>query len=210
MAIVEQEAVPLEAEGVSVTVPDWMAEIVTTFSHLARSSPHVNQRSGVSVRLSVSNYEVLVANAARRALQRDEIEVVPRVSDLDALMASTAGKIEIETIEEGREGAVIETLLKGAVLETFKQAFTTEELREVVEGFDEGQVVHTGDDLGSDDYAQLLADHTALQASVNSLTESESPAVIASAVELILEGLHLSKRLNKEAIGQRATYRGRG
>jgi magnesium chelatase subunit I len=40
-----------------------MAEIVATFSHLARASSHVNQRSGVSVRLSVSNYEVLAANA---------------------------------------------------------------------------------------------------------------------------------------------------
>jgi magnesium chelatase subunit I len=37
----------------------------------------------------------------------------------------------------------------------------------------------------------------------------ESPAVVASAVELVLEGLHLSKRLNKDAIGGRATYRSR-
>jgi magnesium chelatase subunit I len=38
---------------------------------------------------------------------------------------------------------------------------------------------------------------------------SESPAEVASAVELVLEGLHLSKRLNKEAAGPRATYRAR-
>jgi magnesium chelatase subunit I len=208
--IVGQEARPLEADGVTVTVPDWMTEIVCTFSQLARSSPHVNQRSGVSVRMSVSNYEVMVANATRRALQRGETDVVPRISDLDSLAASTSGKVEIETIEEGREGAVIEQLLKGATLEVFKRYLSMDELRTVVDAFDDGRIVHTGDDLASSDYAQLLDDVPALKLSARTLTESEHPGELASAVELILEGLHLSKRLNKESIGPRATYRGRG
>ena len=71
---------------------------------LARQSPHVNQRSGVSVRLSVSNYEVLAANALRRALRAGERDVVPRVSDLEALAASTSGKIEIEIARGGPRG----------------------------------------------------------------------------------------------------------
>ena len=50
----------------------------------------------------------------------------------------------------------------------------------------------------------------ALREAVNRLTEDESPAAVASAVEFVLEGLHLSKRLNKEAAGARATYRSRG
>src|SRR6187431_2796949 len=60
-----QEARPLEAEGVRVTVPEYMTEIVATLSHLARSSPHINQRSGVSVRFTITNHEVMVANATR-------------------------------------------------------------------------------------------------------------------------------------------------
>ena len=56
----------------------------------------------------------------------------------------------------------------------------------------------------------MLAGNAALAAAVAELTDSSEPAELASAVELILEGLHLSKRLNKEAIGMRATYRGRG
>jgi magnesium chelatase subunit I len=210
MDIVEQEARPLVAEGINITVPDWMCEIVCTFSQLARTSPHVNQRSGVSVRMSVSNYEVMVANATRRALQRGETDVVPRVSDLEALPASTSGKVEVETIEEGRESTVVEQLLRGATLETFKRLWSTEELREVVEAFDDGRIVHTGDDLASSDYAALLDELPALKAAVRSVTESESPGELASAVELVLEGLHLSKRLNKESVGARATYRGRG
>ena len=72
--------------------PTFMAEIVGHLSHLARQSPHINQRSGVSVRLSIANYETLVANAARRALRLGETDVVPRVSDLEALVAVDGGQ----------------------------------------------------------------------------------------------------------------------
>ena len=208
--IAEQEAVPLEAPGLSIIVPEFMAEIIATFSHICRSSPQVNQRSGVSVRMTVTNYETLAANATRRALQAGENRVVPRVSDLDALMASSSGKIEIESIEEGREGQIVKQMLNAAVLEVFKGRFSPEDLVAVVESFDGGTVAHTGDDLGSAQYADMLACHAALAAAVAELTDSSEPAELASAVELILEGLHLSKRLNKEAIGMRATYRGRG
>jgi magnesium chelatase subunit I len=45
---------------------------------------------------------------------------------------------------------------------------------------------------------------------IDSLTDGDSPdAVRASAVELVLEGLHLSRRLNKDADGVRADYRSR-
>ena len=208
--IAEQEAVPLEAPGLSIIVPEFMAEIIATFIHICRSSPQVNQRSGVSVRMTVTNYETLAANATRRALQAGENRVVPRVSDLDALMASSSGKIEIESIEEGREGQIVKQMLNAAVLEVFKGRFSPEDLVAVVESFDGGTVAHTGDDLGSAQYADMLAGNAALAAAVAELTDSSEPAELASAVELILEGLHLSKRLNKEAIGMRATYRGRG
>ena len=208
--IAEQEAVPLEAPGLSIIVPEFMAEIIATFSHICRSSPQVNQRSGVSVRMTVTNYETLAANATRRALQAGENRVVPRGSDLDALMASSSRKLEIESIEEGREGQIVKQMLNAAVLEVFKGRFSPEDLVAVVESFDGGTVAHTGDDLGSAQYADMLAGNAALAAAVAELTDSSEPAELASAVELILEGLHLSKRLNKEAIGMRATYRGRG
>ena len=121
--------------------------------------------------MTISNLEVLVANATRRALQRGETQVVPRVSDLDALMASTSGKIEIESMEEGREGHIVEQMLRQAVLEVFRSHFTTEELKGVVDGFEDGRVVHTGDDLSATDYASMLEDIPALRG----LTESEDP-----------------------------------
>src|SRR5687768_8884231 len=119
--VIVQEATPLQALGLRVSVPTFMTEVVATLSHLARSSPHINQRSGVSVRLSIANHETLVANAARRALKLGEKDVVPRISDLDALAASTAGKVEIETLDEGRDEQVVERLVKAAVLTVFKE-----------------------------------------------------------------------------------------
>ncbi len=211
MAIAGQEARALVAADLRVAVPGFMTEIVATLSHLARRSPHVNQRSGVSVRLTVSNGETLVANATRRALRHGEREVAPRVSDLGALASSTAGKIEIETLEEGRDDQVVDQLMRSAVLAVFKARVPTESLRDIVASFDGGAVVHAGDDVASADYADLVAAVPALREPVGRLAGgSESPAVVASAVELLLEGLHLAKRLNKDSAGPRATYRSRG
>ena len=209
VAIARQEAAPFDVEGVRVSVPDYMSEIVATISHLARQSPHINQASGVSVRLTVSNEETLVANAIRRSLHLGERDVVPRVSDLDALVSSTAGKVEIESIEEGRDAQIVEQIMKGAVLTVFKEYFEVGDLREVLDAFEGGTVVNAGEDVTADDYVALVADIPALREAVRKLTDDESPAAVAGAVELVLEGLHLSKRLNKEAVGARATYRGR-
>jgi magnesium chelatase subunit I len=210
VAIAQQEARPFDVDGVRVAVPAYMTEIVATLSHLARESAHINQRSGVSVRLTVANSEVLVANATRRALRHGEREVSPRVSDLDALAASTMGKVEIETLDEGRDEQIAEHLLRAAVLTVFKRRVNPGQLRDVVVSFEEGAVVHTGEDVSSADLARLVENVPALRESVAELTGGdESPAAMASAVELVLEGLHLSKRLNKDAIDGRATYRSR-
>ncbi|MCZ7527465.1 MAG: magnesium chelatase [Acidimicrobiia bacterium] len=210
MDVVAAEARPLEAEGLRVSVPSFMAEIVAEISHQARRSPHVNQRSGVSVRLSIANYETLVANATRRALRLGETEVVPRVCDLDALVASTAGKIEIESLDDGREEQVLDRMVKGACLEVFRARCRPERLAPAVAAFDEGLVVDTGEDVRTTEYAQLLSQLPGLRETLGDLGVGETPAEVASAIELVLEGLHLSKRLNKDSVGGRASYRARG
>src|SRR5881394_588768 len=204
MAIVEQEARPLVAEGLQVSVPDFMTEIVAEISQLARRSPHVNQRSGVSARLSITNYETLVANAARRALANGEREVVPRVSDLDALAASTSGKVEIETLDDGRENQVLDRIVKAASLEVFRARVRPERLGPIVSSFEDGSVVHTGEDVPAAQYRDLLAKLDGMPAVLADLGVGESPAGIASGIEFVLEGLHLTKRLNKDAVGGRA------
>ncbi|MGH9036259.1 MAG: sigma 54-interacting transcriptional regulator, partial [Acidimicrobiia bacterium] len=200
MAVVALESRVVDAEGVRVSVPGFMAELVAGITQAARRSSHVNQRSGVSVRLSIANQETLAANALRRALRTGEKEAVPRVSDLPALAASTAGKVEIEALEEGRDAEIVERLVKTAVLETFRAHCRPESLRDLVVAFDEGLEVETGEDVPSAGYA-ALADLPGVKGVLSDLGVGETPAEVASAVELVLEGLHLSKRLNKDAYG---------
>jgi len=79
-----------------------------------------------------------------------------------------------------------------------------------VAAFDDARVIHAGDDLPVTSYTDILAELPAIKAPVLALADSETPGAVASAIEFILEGLHLTKRLNKEAAGAKATYRGRG
>ena len=209
MEVVAAEARVVDTEGVRVTVPGYMAEVVAAITQAARGSSQVNQRSGVSVRLSIANHETLAANALRRALRTGEKAAVPRISDLPSLAASTAGKVEIEALEEGREGEIVDRLVKTAVLETFRAHVRPENLREVVAAFDQGLAVEVGEDVASETYGPL-SDVPGMQGVLADLGVGEAPAEVASAVELVLEGLHLSKRLNKDAFGSRITYRGRG
>ena len=208
MAVVAQEARQFDTAGVRVTVPAYMAEIVAALTHQARRSAQVNQRSGVSVRLSIANQETLTANALRRALRLGEPEAVPRVSDLPALAASTAGKVEIESLEEGRDGEIIDRLMKGAVLETWRAWCRPERFRDLVTAFEGGLAIDTGDDVPSSAYAGFT-DLPGIKETLGDLDVGEAPAEVASAVEFVLEGLHLSKRLNKDAAAGRATYRAR-
>ncbi|HMS87081.1 MAG TPA: hypothetical protein PKE56_01465 [Acidimicrobiales bacterium] len=165
----------------------------------------------MSVRLTVANAETLVANAARRALRAGETEVVPRVTDLEALVASTSGKVELDTLDDDG-GEVLDRLLRQAVLTVFRDRLDLGRLREVIDAFDDGRVVHAGEDVAARDEVALAAEIPALRDAVVALVgDDERPGVVASAVELVLEGLHLSKRLNKDAdhTGTRATYRSR-
>ncbi|MFM1838295.1 MAG: hypothetical protein RLZZ327_1169 [Actinomycetota bacterium] len=210
MQIVRQEARPASIGDVAVTYPSFMEEIVAEISHSARANANVSQRSGVSVRVSVSNQELLAANAVRRGLRAGETAVAPRVSDLDALVASTAGKIEIESVDDGREGVVFEQILRGSVLQVFKRRVSGDKTREVVAAFEAGAVANTGEDVSSADLLAFAAQVPELRTLAVTLGDGdESPAAVASAVEFVLEGLHLTKRLNKDSHGGRAVYRGR-
>jgi magnesium chelatase subunit I len=213
VAIIEQEADLSVSADLDLTVPGFMTEIVAAVTHAARASQHISQRSGVSVRLSIANEEILVANAVRRSLRSGSSRVVPRIVDLEALPASTAGKVEIETLDEGRDGEILANLVRQAVLVVFKDLVPPDTHRGVVDAFEEDLVVDIGEDVTDDAYVDLLKRIPALEAPVKALLadedDAESPAMIASACELVLEGLHLAKRLNKDGTAGRAQFRGR-
>ena len=132
-----------------------MKEVVADITRLARKSHEVNQRSGVSLRVSISNYETLLGAAFKRSLLHRE-PASPRVSDLASLLASTVGKIELESVEEGRETKVVLDLIKKAVLNVFGRYFTPEEFDLVLSEFEEGLVVETGNAIRSSIYVTSL------------------------------------------------------
>jgi magnesium chelatase subunit I len=207
ISIMDQEATRFEDDLV-ITVPQYMKEIVAEVSRLARRSPDINQRSGVSVRASVADYESLLANAQRRAISTGETEVVPRVSDMPYVIPAIAGKVEFETVEDGKEEQILDKLIQGAVLAVFNRYFSVSDFEDVVTRFKSGISTEVGDMMPSSNYDRIVKQVEGLSAHVAKLEPKASPAVQASIVEFILEGLHLNKRLNKDKVGGRLQYRG--
>ena len=209
VAIVHQEA-HLPTADRPVIVPWFMDDIVARISHVARRSHVLNQRSGVSVRLSIANYETIAASALRRALKAGDTEVVPRISDLAAVVQSTQGKIEVDAMDDTDVDQIIAALVSLAVRQCFTENVLLEEAGDIVAAFAHEVVVHVGDDLPSRDYLDVLANLGALETPVRRVAgPTATDGELAAALEFILEGLYLTKRLAKDASGGRALYRTR-
>jgi magnesium chelatase subunit I len=208
LAIARQEARVPVLPRVAVAVPPFMEQIVAELTLQARRSPDVNQTSGVSVRLTIANYETLVANALRRAIALGEPEAVPRISDLAALDASTTGKLEIEYAGSDRsESQVIDELRRRAVRTVFAEVVPAEGVASVVEAFQQGWNVEVSAAMPAAEYLEGLDAIPGLREGAARLAGGDSPARLASAIELILEGLHLDNRLNKTVRDGAAVYR---
>ncbi len=207
LAIMEQEAAPVEHRSRKVEVPRFMKDILAHLTFEARKSNEINQTSGVSVRVTINNFESLISNAEKRALRCKETEIVPRVSDLHALLASTSGKIEMEYVgEDKKEDELVEKLINRSILKVFDQHFTLNSLQKVVEYFNSGWGVEVSDQMASQDYLEDIKEIPGLKEAIRSLKIQESPSLMASATEFVLEGLHLHQKLNKEIQGGRVTY----
>jgi magnesium chelatase subunit I len=207
MSIMETERKRFDESPYRVTVPTFMKEIVAEVTDSARRSPEINQRSGVSVRMSISNYETLISNALRRAIVLNEKDVVPRVSDLPYLFASTTGKIELESIEEGRERHIVDDLIKKAVRKVFNRSLKVDTFRKFIERFKGGTAIEVSDMMVAQEYSRIVGEHSDLMDGVIALGSFDNATAVASAVEFILEGLHLNDKLNKETVEGRRSYR---
>ena len=207
IAIMEQE-VPLRDADRPVRVPSFLKEILAHLTLEARASGEINQSSGVSVRVTINNYESLLSNAEKRALRLGESEVVPRLSDLPSIFASTSGKIELEySGEDRKEEELIERLLNRAVLKVFDQSIAVDELKRIVDYFEEGWGVEVSDEMKAEEYLEGLRAIPGLREAIEGLGPFESPGLSAAALEFLLEGLHLHQKLNKAREGGRYVYR---
>jgi magnesium chelatase subunit I len=207
----------VEREAVRVLVPAFMKEILEETARLARTSQAINQQSGVSVRMSIANMENMISNAERRALILGENPTTPRISDLAYLAASTRGKIELTMSEDdGGEEKVLAKLLGEAIKNLFESHFELKQFRGLVEWFEGGKSILTGDKMPSSEYVKRLNEIPVLKNAVQKYLErpelqdlraqAEAP-LTASVLEFILEGLHVENRLNKNAKAGETAYR---
>ncbi|MCB1692392.1 MAG: sigma 54-interacting transcriptional regulator [Pseudomonadales bacterium] len=208
ITIMEQEQNRMDLGEYRENVPSYMQQIIAEITQMARRSPDINQRSGVSVRASVANYEALLANALRRAIQTGEQDVVPRISDLPFVMPSLQGKVEFEAMEEGREEKIMQKLFNDAVKAVFGRYTDLSDMEALALQFADGLNVTTGESFASSEYESIVKRVDGLNDAVTKLAPGGNAALRASAVEFILEGLHLNQLLNKDRVNGRTTYRG--
>ncbi len=208
ISIMEQEAAQFSHDGLIFHMPQFIKEICAQLTMEARNSSEINQASGVSVRMTINNFESVTSNAEKRAIRLGEQQVIPRISDLHALYPSTAGKIELEYMgEEQKDEDLIERLVNRAVQKVFDTYLKVENLQPIIEYFSNGGGVEVSDMMPSQEYLEGVQNIEGLRESLTTLGVDDHPSSLSSATEFILEGLHLHKKLNKESTGGRQTYR---
>ena len=210
--IIKQEArVPKDGE-VKLCVPDFMTDIIEQITMEARKSPYVNQKSGVSARLSIANYETMIANARRRAVILGEAEAVPRMSDLNYLYTSSAGKIDLDPFREETvtEYQVFSKIMDKAVAQVFKEYVEKEHLEVGSPDMSGEKHIRISELTPSGDYKNVISQLPEIWEPVHHLTGKHPEAYQASCVEFVLEGLHLSGRLSRTKVGEMMDYQTSG
>jgi magnesium chelatase subunit I len=207
----------LDRTTARLAVPHYIKEIVEEMARLARSSSHVNQASGVSVRMSIANLENVVSNAERRALLNGETCAVPRVSDLVHTAPSSRGKLELTMAEDdGHEDVLIQRIAAEAIKNVFTQYADARDYRPIVEHFDAGKSLELTDTMPAREVLARIERIPQLRKRAEELAREIHPdagdaeareAAIAAAAEFILEGLHVHNKLNKNLRAGSVSYR---
>lgn len=217
MRITNENAWVHRGDGVSVVVPAFLQEVVEEVSRLARTSPHVNQASGVSVRMSIANYENLVSSAERRGVMNGETIAVARPADLWPLEASSRGKLELTMSDEpGQEDKLIHRLIDEAVKNVFDlHELNPKQFRNVVEFFEGGKTLDLDDGQGAREVLKQIDAIRGFRSQVEQLAQSLQPDLArgqsaeglqASVAEFLLQGLHSHNRLNRTRKTRSARY----
>lgn len=217
MQITEENAWCVRESGINVRVPRFVAQIIEEVARLARQSGHVNQSSGVSVRMSIANFENAISNAERRAALAGETSAVVRVSDLTALVASSRGKLELTLADEpDQQDVLIQRLIGEAIKTVFDQSLKPGMFKSVVQWFEGGDALETGDRVSTAESLARFAKIADLTRHADTLAKTLEPALATGVhaneltvaiCEWILEGLHCHNRLNKTPRGQASSFK---
>ena len=206
----EIELVSQEAELVA-SVPRVLLDIIARFTRAVRESPSVDQRSGVSARFAIAAAEHVAACALRRAALCDEPEAVARVCDLDSVLPTLRGKVEFERSEEGREDEVLGHLLRVSTAAAYREHASGLDVSGFTDRIADGVQIETGDLVPATRVLEQLGPVSGLSAVLSAfgVDGEPTPGQAASAIELVLEGLYLSRRVGKETVADgRSVYGG--
>jgi len=200
IAITRQEAWTDRANGQALVIPDYVREVVEEVAFQARADRKIDKRSGVSQRLPITTLELVVSNAERRALSNSESVVVPRVTDIYAALPSITGKFELEYEGELRGAEqVARDLIRSAAGTVFTGIFDGVDTRTVVEWFDLGGTLPLADNTSANDLVATTAEVQGLRelAAHAGGKPGSDPAVLASAIDFVLEGLYAQKKISR-------------
>jgi magnesium chelatase subunit I len=205
LRIVDQEQATRDLPGIDVHVPGFMRELVAEMSRAARASNDVSQRSGVSVRMTIANFEAIIANAQRRALLLGEDRAVPRVSDLHAVYPTMMGKLELDAFGDRDEADVVERIIAEATRRVFISVSGEPWVDDLTTAIDGGLTVDASDMQAVDGYRVELLSPTVTDG-LQRLAGSSRAQDLASALEFVLEGLFRTRRVGRVGVGRAMRY----
>ncbi|MBI1351008.1 MAG: magnesium chelatase [Actinomycetales bacterium] len=204
--LIEQEA------SLRALVPSHLVEVVARFTREVRESPAVDQRSGVSARFSIACVEALSGAALRRAALTGSDHPVARIGDLAGVVPTLRGKVEFDVSEEGSEEQTLQLLARRATADAWRARLGGNDLRPLltwlVSWFDEGNSLVVGESVPG----QLLLDELGPVEGLGRLVSTlepdlaETPELVAACVEFAVEGLWLTRRIDKDSVGSITRY----
>jgi len=218
MQITAQEAW-LQRDGISAKVPYFLRQAIEQLAVEARHSEFVDQKSGVSARLTITCLENMVSNAERRAYLNGESDVTTRVCDLYSALSAVTGKIEL-VYEGEREG--VSNVAKGLLGKALKQIFLScfpepysamkkgqNPYQQVVAWFKHDRKVDILDAMPDHEYVKLLKSISGLQELTLRFLPGAgdmSPLQLAVGMEFVLDGMHQNSMLSRDEMGLVRTY----
>jgi magnesium chelatase subunit I len=204
----EQEARNIAFDGFAIHVPLFIKEILAEMTLQARTSPDISQHSGVSCRATIRSFEAILGSSLHRCLMLGEKKIVPRITDIESTFPVMVGKLELEYGgQDKKEAQIVEDLAKRAIKVVFDEKFKIEALSSVIDSFNNGIGAEVSQSIPSKEYMDGLKNVPGLYEAVKSLVNPKEPPEASSAIEFILEGLHLSNKLNREVIEGRRIYK---
>jgi len=210
--ITQEAAVAWDGRDAGADLPEHLIEVIARFTRLVRESPAVDGRSGVSARFAIAAAESAAAAAVRRtALMAEAIEDVPvaRVADLPGIVHTLRGKVEFEVSEEGREEEILGHLLRRAIAETFRGRLGGADLSGLLAKFADGGTIESGEMVSATELLRRTGEVPGLAKIMARLGMAgrESFGEAAAAIEFVLEGLYLTRKISKDTSDGTATYR---